>query len=424
VFRFKPFSKKQKKVLTWWMDGSPVRDMDGIIADGAVRSGKTLSMALSFVVWAMETFDGENFAMCGKTILSFRRNVLSFLVPVLWARGYRTVYNRSDNLLTVRRRQKENSFWVFGGKDEKSQDLIQGLTLAGVFCDEVALMPESFVLQATARCSVEGSKFWFNCNPEGPLHWFKTEWIDKSAEKSLVYLHFTMDDNLSLAPKIKARYRAMYSGVFWKRFIKGVWAIAEGVIYDMFDPAVHVLQDFTPDMLDEHADRYISIDYGTQNATVFHLWEKLKSGAWLCTKEYYHSGRETGRQKTDAQYADELEAFVPRDKDDKPLEIRYLIIDPAAASFIVEVKRRGWVVRSANNAVLDGIRLVSTLLNLGKLLYKPECKRAISEYGMYAWDEKAAKRGEDAPLKESDHCMDADRYFVQTVVRRERKWAA
>lgn len=240
LFHFQPFSKKQRKILNWWCPESPVKDYDGIIADGAIRSGKTVSMSLSFAIWAMDTFNGQNFAMCGKTIGSFRRNVLFWLKLMLQSRGYSITDHRADNLVVVRRNGKENYFYIFGGKDERSQDLIQGITLAGVFFDEVALMPESFVNQATGRCSVTGSKFFFNCNPDGPYHWFKVNWIDKATEKKLLYLHFTMDDNLSLSEEIKARYRSMYIGVFFKRYILGLWAAAEGIIYDMFDESRHV----------------------------------------------------------------------------------------------------------------------------------------------------------------------------------------
>lgn len=167
VFKFQPFSKKQRKVLNWWCDNSPVKDADGIIADGAIRSGKTISMCLSFVMWSMSNFDGQNFGMCGKTIGSFRRNVLFWLKLMLRSRGYSVTDHRADNLLVVSRGDVENFYYIFGGKDERSQDLVQGITLAGVFFDEVALMPESFVNQATGRCSVDGSKMWFNCNPDG-----------------------------------------------------------------------------------------------------------------------------------------------------------------------------------------------------------------------------------------------------------------
>ena len=389
-FHFQPFSRKQRKVLNWWTETSPVKDYDGIIADGAIRSGKTVSMSLSFVLWAMTTFNGQNFAMCG-------------------------------------------NFYIFGGKDERSQDLIQGITLAGVFFDEVALMPESFVNQATGRCSVDDSKYWFNCNPDGPYHWFKVNWIDKStgylgkikteqikakakAEgrdhglKKILYLHFTMDDNLSLSEAIKARYRSMYTGVFYQRYIKGLWAMAEGIIYDMFMKEKHVrnIQAIRPKLID--GNRYVSCDYGTQNATVFLLWNKGVDGVWYCIREYYYSGRDHGKQKTDSEYADDLEQWLDGTK------IKAIIVDPAAASFIAELRKRGYRVLKAKNDVEDGIRLVSTMLNLLRIVFADSCENTIMEFGSYIWDAKAAEYGEDRPVKQHDHAMDAVRYFVFTIL--------
>ena len=407
VFEFKPFSRKQKQVLTWWTKNSVVKDKDGIIADGAIRSGKTLSMSLSYVMWAMATFDNKNLGMAGKTIGSFRRNVLFWLKLMLVARGYRIKDHRADNMLEVSRKGKTNYFYIFGGKDERSQDLIQGITLAGMFFDEVALMPESFVNQATGRCSEEGSKFWFNCNPDGPYHWFNVNWIKKIKDKNLVYLHFTMDDNLSLSEKIKARYRSMYSGVFYQRYILGLWTVAEGVIYDMFDYTKHVYGQLS-DLV--NGQNYISVDYGTQNATVFLLWQKGKNGIWYCTKEYYYSGRDQKKQKTDSEFADDLEKFIGNTK------ARQIIIDPSAASFIAEVRKRGMEVKKAKNDVADGIRFVGTMLNQEKILFSSTCENTLSEFSSYVWDEKAADRGEDKPVKEHDHAMDAVRYFVYTII--------
>lgn len=413
IFKFNPFSRKQRKVLNWWCDISPVKDRDGIIADGAIRSGKTLSMSLSFVLWAMSSFDGQNFAMCGKTIGSFRRNVLFWLKLMLRSRGYQVADHRADNLVLVTRNGVENYFYIFGGKDERSQDLIQGITLAGVFFDEVALMPESFVNQATGRCSVDCSKYWFNCNPDGPYHWFKVNWIDKRKEKNLLYLHFTMDDNLSLSEKVKARYRSMYSGVFYKRYILGLWCMAEGIIYDMFDPERHVkpVLEFFRQLVD--ANRYVSIDYGTQNATAMLLWNKGIDGVWYCTREYYYSGRDKGKQKTDSEYADDLEKWLDGTK------IKAVIVDPSAASFITELRKRGYKVLKAKNEVEDGIRLVGTLLNQEKIIFAESCVNTIKEFASYIWDEKAAERGEDKPVKEHDHAMDSVRYFVYTILNNQ-----
>ena len=356
-FKFRPFSKKQRQVLNWWCEESPVHDKEGIIADGAIRSGKTISMSLSYVIWAMTEFDNQNFGMCGKTIGSFRRNVLFWLKLMLKSRGYSVTDHRADNLVVVSRGEKENYFYIFGGKDERSQDLIQGITLAGCFFDEVALMPESFVNQATGRCSVDGSKFWFNCNPAGPYHWFKTNWIDKRKEKNIIYLHFSMRDNLSLSRKIIERYESQYTGVFYKRYILGLWVAAEGVIYDMFDVAINVVKDYAGDIMGKS---YVSCDYGTQNATVFLLWMKIGK-TWMCIREYYYSGREKEKQKTDSQYADDMKSFLDGVK---PTAI---IVDPSAASFIAELRGRGYTVRKAKNDVLDGIRLVGQLLNLNEI---------------------------------------------------------
>lgn len=414
IFKFKPFSKKQRKVLNWWCPDSPVKDKDGIIADGAIRSGKTLSMSLSYVMWAMASFDGQNFGMCGKTIGSFRRNVLFWLKLMLRSRGYKVFDHRADNLVEITRKGVTNYFYVFGGKDERSQDLIQGITLAGVFFDEVALMPESFVNQATGRCSVDGSKFWFNCNPAGPYHWFKLNWIDKRAENNLLYLHFILDDNLSLSEKIKERYRTRYTGVFYKRYILGLWAMAEGIIYDMFSEESHVksVLNFCRKLID--GGRYVSIDYGTQNATVFLLWNKGTDGIWYCIREYYYSGRDTGEQKTDANYADDLKTWLDGTK------IRALIVDPSAASFIAELQSRGYTIMPANNDVEDGIRHVGTLLNLGKILFSSSCVNTIMEFASYVWDNKAADRGEDKPIKQHDHAMDAVRYFCYTILNNKK----
>lgn len=417
VFKFKPFSKKQRKVLNWWCDDSPVNDQEGIIADGAIRSGKTVAMSLSFVMWAMKNFDSQNLGMCGKTIGSFRRNVLFVLKMMLWSRGYKVEDHRADNMVTISKNGKENYFYIFGGKDERSQDLIQGITLAGVFFDEVALMPESFVNQATGRCSVEGSKFWFNCNPAGPYHWFKLKWIDKVKEKNIIYLHFTMDDNLSLSEKIKERYRAMYSGVFFKRYILGKWVAAEGLIYDMFEKTKHVINEIT-DEINEllHPTYYISCDYGTQNATVFLLWQKFEKDKWLCLKEYYYSGRDKGKQKTDSEFADDLEIFA------LGYDIKQIILDPSAASFRAELRERGFSIKKANNDVENGIRFVATQLNEGKILFMKCCINTLKEFSSYVWDEKAADIGEDKPIKQNDHAMDAVRYFCYTIIHSKAKY--
>ena len=402
-FRFQPFSRKQKQVLTWWLPESGVSNSDGIIADGAIRSGKTVCMALAFVQWSMESFNGCNFGMCGKTVGSFRRNVLSVLKQMLPGRGYQLSDRRSENLLIIARKGVENYYYIFGGKDEGSQDLIQGITLAGVLFDEVALMPESFVNQATGRCSVSGSKFWFNCNPEGPEHWFKKEWIDKRKEKNMQYLHFTQEDNLSLAEEIKARYRAQYAGIFYRRYVLGEWCMAEGRVYE-FDKNIHVTEE-----LPTSGEWYISCDYGTLNPFSAGLW-CVNNGRAVRVKEFYFSGREKKRMLTDEEYYQELEKLAGE------RDIHYVVVDPSAASFIACIRQHGrFSVRKAKNDVLPGIRLTATMLKAGVIRIGSECKDAIREFGLYRWEEKGEV---DKPVKENDHAMDDIRYFCATVMRR------
>ncbi len=408
-FQFKPFSDKQKKVLTWWCPASPVKDMDGIIADGAIRSGKTLSMSLSYVLWAMNSFNQQNFGMAGKTIGSFRRNVLFWLKLMLASRKYTVIDKRSDNLLIVSKGNTVNYFYIFGGKDERSQDLIQGITLAGMFFDEVALMPESFVNQATGRCSVEGSKFFFNCNPDNPRHWFKVNWIDKAEEKKMLYLHFTMEDNLSLSERIKARYRSMYVGVFFKRYIEGLWCVAEGLVYSMFDEDKHVS--------DKHMtgakEWVVSVDYGTVNPFAAGLWAFDGRHAQM-EYEYYYDSRETGIRRDDEAHYQELCKLIGDRK------VSFIIVDPSAASFIETIKKHGkYIAKGAENDVLDGIRVVTTMLNKGIISFYKDCDSVMQEMGLYSWDMESV---EDAVIKENDHMLDACRYYVYTFLRRRLRW--
>lgn len=409
--KFKPFSKKQLKVLSWWkVDG--IKDKyDAIIADGSVRSGKTVSMSISFLIWAMDTFSDCNFAICGKTVRSCRRNVIKPLINMLKHR-YDIKDKRSENSLIVSKKGKTNTFYIFGGKDESSQDLIQGVTLAGVLLDEVALMPLSFVEQALARCSVEGARFWFNCNPDNPNHWFYREWVLKAEEKHALRLKFLMDDNLSLPEKVKQRYYSLYQGTFYRRFILGEWVIAEGLVYqDYNDHIKDKLWDGNPDEL--VGRWYISMDYGTINPCSMGLWCVTDNEA-IRVDEYYYNSRKEGYQRTDEEHYAELERLAG----DRYIE--YVIIDPSAASFKATIKKHGkFFVKSAKNDVLNGIRTTSQMLNDGRIKIGVKCKASQEEFGMYRWDDKAE---EDKVIKENDHAMDDIRYFAYTIAKREFKY--
>ncbi len=403
-------SNKQKKILAF-----PYSNYEAIICDGAVRSGKTSIMMWAYASWAMDNFNGKRFGICGKTVDSAIKNIISpFTAMTLASEKYVIKWRRADHILELTRNDKTNYFEVFGGKDESSFMLIQGRTLAGVLLDEVALLPESFVNQALARCSEEGARFWFNCNPSNPQHWFYTNWIQRSKEHNALYLHFSMYDNPSLSQSTLNRYETMYSGVFYQRYIKGLWVSAEGLIYDSFDENRHVINEL-PEL---EKELYISCDFGIRNANVFLFWQKEKNAKrWICTDELYYSGRENEHNKTITQLVNDLKIKL----DGRIPES--IIVDPSATALMEELRHSELSVRKANNDVIEGITDVRTLLGQDKLRFSNKCRNTIKEFGLYLWDEKASQHGEDRPIKENDHAMDAVRYFVKTnnIVKRMRE---
>ena len=395
--------------MTWWMPKSQDKGFDALVCDGAVRSGKTLAMGLGFFLWAMSCFSGRRFALCGKTRGGVRRNVVEELLPWLRKLGMTVVDSRTAQVLTVRFGRQENEFYLFGGKDEGSAALIQGMTLAGVFLDEVVLMPRSFVEQACARCSVEGSRLWFSCNPEGPQHWFYKEWILQADKRNCLHLHFTMQDNPSLSQTVRRRYERLYAGVFYRRFILGQWCQAEGRVYDFFDTA-----SVRPAPGGVFEQWVISCDYGTVNPASFGLWGK-QNGVWYRTDEFYFDSRREGRQMTDAEYAGKLRGLAGG------RTIKEVIVDPSAASFIEVLRREGWKVRKADNDVISGIRKTADALKEGRIVICERCTDCLREMDLYVWDLEA---GGDRVVKKNDHAMDDMRYFVTGVLAGSAGFAA
>ena len=405
--KFKPFTAKQKKVLTWWAeDGNGLSEYDAIICDGAVRSGKTLCMSISFVLWATASYKNNNFAICGKTLTSLKRNVVTPLCSALADLGFVVEQKLSAGYVDISLLGKSNRFYLFGGKDEGSAALIQGITLAGVMLDEVALMPRSFVEQALARCSVSGSKLWFNCNPEHPYHWFYLEWIKKAQEKNALYLHFTMRDNPSLSKAILRRYEQLYSGVFRERFIEGKWVAATGLVYTMFDAQRNVHMGAHPSC----EQYYISCDYGTVNPSSFGLWGK-SGDTWYRLDEYYYDSRKAMALRTDEEHYAQLEKLA------QGKTIEAVVVDPSAASFMECIRRHKlFRVIPAKNEVLSGIRRVCDCIRSGEIMICTQCKDSIREFSLYCWEDKA---GSDCPKKENDHAMDDIRYFVSTILNKD-----
>lgn len=404
--RISALSDKQRLTMNWWALPE-FSDYDAIICDGAVRSGKTLSMSLGFALWACSCFNGQNFAVCGKSVTSLRRNVVTALLALLKSLGFVCCEKISKNYIDITFHGNTNRFYLFGGRDEGSASLIQGVTLAGVLLDEAALMPRSFVEQAIARCSVNGSKMWFNCNPDNPSHWFYNEWIKKAAEKRALYLHFTMDDNPSLSEKMKRRYKRLYSGAFYDRFVLGKWTAAEGIVYPMFDREKHV---FSGEI--KCSEFVISCDYGTVNPSSFGLWGR-SGDVWYRLREYYYSSKREGVSRTDEEHYSALEELAGN------LEISRVIVDPSAASFIECIRRHGkFRAVKADNDVVTGIRRVGAALKQNKLRFSDSCRDILREFSLYRWSDKA---GGDFPVKENDHAMDDMRYFVSDVLARQHE---
>lgn len=425
LFKFDKFSAKQQYVLRWWNEESPYKDKDGIICDGSIRSGKTTVMSLSFVMWAMATFDGENFALCGKTIQSLRRNVIKQLKVMLKSLGYMVEEHRSENLITIRYGDIENEFYLFGGKDEGSQDLVQGITLAGVFFDEVALMPESFVNQATGRCSVDGSKYWFNCNPEGPGHFFKLEWIDNLTEKNLIRIHFTMRDNPSLATHIIERYERMYKGVFYDRFIRGLWVLASGIIFRYF------AEDDRPYLFKDD-------DLYNANGKIKQSFSKLVIGmdfggngskTTMCLMGYINGYKEFRLLEEDGlPITENIDAKAICDKFigfyrmciEKYGRVDWVFPDSASPtminSLISSAKAAGLpyrnIVGCRKNEVSDRPKTIDLLLNTGRLKINERCREVRKAIASLRWDEKHPDIPEDKNIGNCNDWWDAFCYCL------------
>ena len=415
---YKSFSVKQLIVMTWWMKGSPYADKDGLIADGAVRSGKTWAMSFSFIAWAMTNFDEQDFIMAGKTISALNRNVIKPLSKVLRNRGFRVNIRNSEQLMVVNGANSSNTFYFFGGKDEGSQDTIQGLTASGAYFDEVALMPESFVNQATARCSVEGSKLWFNCNPEHPEHWFKLEWLDKLTEKNLIHLHFTMDDNPSLSEKKKAYYNRLYSGVFHDRMIKGLWRRAAGLIYRKFadNPSSYIVNECNENLVTIN----IGVDFGgTKSTTVF-----IATGFTQGFKTVYILDEKVISEEIDPQALNEyFAAFVNKvyEKYRKPMIARCDSAEPVLirglTNTVIKHRLQCIIKNALKKEIHDRILAEQYLFGDLKIKILNHCKEMQSAFLSAIWDDKHPdERLDEVGLHNPVDKLDAFEYSFEEFI--------
>ena len=422
----KGFSPKQLEVLKF-----PYTEYEAIICDGSVRSGKTVSMLIAYLTSTMAKFNHCNFALCSKTVKTCERNIIKLLMSIRYFHTEFSIeYKKSESLLIVKRGKKENYYYVFGGKDESSYQLIQGITLAGAFFDEVALMPESFVNQATARCSIDGSQFWFNCNPEDPNNWFYIEWIKKAEERNALYLHFTMEDNPSLTDKTKQRYQKMYDGVFFQRYIKGLWVKAEGLIYRAFanNPELFI-RDNPPDDI---TLIQVGVDFGgTSSGTTF-VAKAITRG--FKTTGILESVRYVDKQmKNKTPYDIEVE-MTPQKLDELFVDFCKMVYTKYGKAFNVRADSAEQVlIRGIKNAAIrerchanilnakkieikERIKLTTRLQAQGRWWVLSHCKTAINAYKNAVWDDKHPDERLDDGTTDID-TIDADEYAVEEFAK-------
>lgn len=368
------------------------------LLEGSVSSGKTWISLACWGFWLATMPQNQLYLMCGKSLTTLKRNCLIPLEAMFGQSNFSFSTSAKEAYLFGRRILLE------GANDARSEGKIRGLTLQGAYCDELTLFPKDFFVMLLSRLRVPGAKLIATTNPDSPQHWLKREYIDRMAELDMLTMRFLLDDNTTLDRQYVESVKKEYTGVFYNRFILGEWAIAEGLIYPQFDREKHIEQRDNP-----QGEWYISVDYGTLNAFSAGLWCYDGTTAYRAA-EYYYSGRETRKQLTNAQYLQRIQQLAGGHK------IECVIVDPSAASFIAELRNADFTVRKGKNAVVDGIRRVSSALQAEKLRFSPDCKNCIREFGLYRWDESCS---EDRPIKENDHAMDDVRYFVNTIMVEE-----
>lgn len=389
------------------------------ILQGSVRSGKTTNTLAIAPRRILQAPPGD-ILVTGKTERTAYRNVVKPLIQMYGERRVRYTKGLAEGKLGRR------TFYVVGANNEAAEGKVRGLTVAYWLADEANLYPEGFVKQMLARMSPEAACCDWTMNPGAPQHYMKTDFIDRAETLDARAWHFTLEDNPNLAPSYIEALKAEYGpgSLYYKRFILGLWVLAEGSIYDFYRPELHTLP-----AAPGRADWYtVAIDYGTSNPTTFqlhgHLAQPLRSGphaglqTWL-EAEYYHDSRAAGaRQQTDAEYAAAFEVFIKTHLP-RGATLRFIIIDPSAASFRLELVRRNYrQIMAADNDVQNGLRTVARLLQAGRFKICHTAQQTLKDIEGYVWDAKAQDRGEDKPLKQNDHSMDALRYALQTVYGR------
>jgi PBSX family phage terminase large subunit len=409
-FRIKPFTFNQMRAL--YESEKPFN-----LWEGAIRSGKTF-LSLAWLIEKISTLPRGNGMLLGQTPETMERNFINDLMDILGEGNYHYVKGKYIDVFYTDRHSGEyrrRRLFIVGAKNKDAIRRVRGSTLMIAYIDEVTLIPQDVFDELVGRLSYKESICLSTTNPDHPKHWLLKEYVEHPKKMEDWSRHkFTLDDNIALSEDYKERLKRQYMGIpaRYQRMILGRWVIADGVIYQVFDTKKHVLKKNNLGK----ARRYkVACDYGDQNATVFLLIgeyrDKKNRKVYLVEKEYYYSGRDTKISKTVTQFVDDFEAWLPKD-----VRISEIIIDPSAKALAREFEARRFMVTKAKNNVLEGIGETANLIYNDQFYVMDSCTNTINEFGIYVWDPKAAARGEDAPLKDNDHCLDAARYFVMDEV--------
>ena len=413
-FKFKPFSKQQQRLIHWWRPGLVSSENDFVIADGSIRSGKTIACIIGFLTWSQEMFEGESFILAGKTMGALKKNVVRPMLQILEAWGWSYTYIRSGT--DARIEIGSNVYYLYGANTEATQDALQGLTAAGAYLDEAALFPRSFIDQAIGRCSVDGWKVWMNCNPEGPHVYIKEEFIDKATEKRVYRLHFVMDDNLTLSVDRKEAYRRAWSpgSVFYKRFILGLWVAADGLIYQQFaDNVKQYLVD--PKWLEENEIIYatIGVDFGgTKSAHSFTLTGFTRGYKQVVVLDEYYCKKRINPKQLQDDFID----FVRRAQSKYKVYEAYC--DSAEQTLIAGLEmacvqaRVGIEIKNAiKGSINDRIAFYNSLIAQNRWKIMSHCKHIIEAFENACYDEK--KKNMDVLMNVDS--LDSTEYSTESV---------
>ncbi|WP_066360293.1 PBSX family phage terminase large subunit [Herbidospora mongoliensis] len=379
---------------------------------GAVSSGKTIASLLAFFIQVAAAPDHGLIVIVGRTLQTIERNIIEPLESSHLFGWLGTLIKHTPGSTTAVILGR--TVHLIGANDVRAEGRIRGSTIALAYVDEATLIPQSFWMMLLSRLRVRGARLLATTNPDGPGHWLRKDFILKAGEVGARHWHFTLDDNPSLTRDYVDRLKAQYVGLWHRRFIKGEWCLAQGAVYDMWDSDRHVVEKIPPIV------RWVAAgaDYGTVNPFHAGLLGLGQDGRLYLTHEWRYDSKRELRSLTDAEYSVRFRGWlngVDIGGGTRGVQPDYVVIDPSAASFRVQLKDHGLNSVLGKNEVVPGIRTVASLLATDLLKISADCPEIINEFPGYSWDDKKAEKGDDEPVKAEDHGLDMIRYIVHTT---------